>query len=113
MVGFDGWTPGSVSFHVALEYPAALRRLIKPAFDLAFVRLKKQVVLATVVSTNQRSLRLVRHLGFRETHRIVDGWSVGAHLVIHEMRRPECRWLEPERGQNGRRREVSTESDRV
>ena len=113
MVGFDGWTPASLSMHVAVEYPAALRHLIRPAFSLAFDRLQKHVVLATVLSTNKRSLILVRHLGFRETHTIIDGWSVGAHLVIHEMRRPECRWLEPERGQHGRRREVSSESDRV
>jgi hypothetical protein len=115
MIGFDGWTPNSVCLHVAIEYPAALRRLIRPAFDIAFNRLQKQVVLCTVLSTNKRSLRLVEHLGFTRTHQIIDGWSVGAHLVIHEMRRPECRWLEPgSEAKHGRRREVvSTESDRV
>jgi RimJ/RimL family protein N-acetyltransferase len=111
MVGFDGWTPGSVSFHVAVEYPAALRRLIRPAFNLAFVQLKRQVVLATVLSTNKRSLHLVEHLGFRRVCEIKDGWDVGAHLVIHEMRRHECRWLETDgEVKHGRRRQELSSS---
>jgi RimJ/RimL family protein N-acetyltransferase len=114
MVGFDGWTPNALCMHIALEYPGALRRLIRPGFDIAFNRLQKRLVIVTVLSTNKRSLALVRHLGFIETHRILDGWDVGAHLVIHEMRRHECRWLETgSEVKNGRRRQVSTKSDRV
>jgi RimJ/RimL family protein N-acetyltransferase len=115
MVGFDGWTPASISFHVAVDYPAALRPLIRPAFDIAFNRLQKHLVLCTVLSTNRRSLKLVEHLGFQRIFEITDGWDIGAHLAIYEMRRRDCRWLKPEREvTHGRRRqELSTSTNGV
>ena len=93
MVGYDGWTQNAVSMHVALEHPAALRHLLRPGFGVPFLELGKGVALAMVLSSNERSLALVPRLGFRETHRVRDGWSVGVDLVLFEMRREDCRWL--------------------
>jgi RimJ/RimL family protein N-acetyltransferase len=94
MVGFDGWTATSVSLHVAVDDPRVLRRLIKPAFGVAFYEFGKEVITVTVLSTNERSLKLVKGLGFREVYRGKDWVDRGVDLVIHEMRRNECRWLE-------------------
>jgi len=94
MVGYDGWTQSAVSVHVAVDHPAALRHLVGPGFRIPFDEFNRTVVVATVLSSNHRSLRLVKHLGFIETHRIVDGWDLGVDLVLFEMRRPQCRWVE-------------------
>ncbi len=93
IVGYDGWLPNACAMHVAIEEPVAVRRLIGPAFGIPFVELGLGLVLAWVLSTNERSLRFVRHLGFRETHRIRDGWRLGVDLVLLEMRREDCRWI--------------------
>jgi RimJ/RimL family protein N-acetyltransferase len=100
MVGFDGWTPSSVMLHVALEHPAALRHILRPALGLVFdpapAGCGLRLINATVLGNNARSLRLVRHLGFRETHRIRDGWDVGVDIVLFEMRRRDCRYVNQE-----------------
>lgn len=93
MVGYDGWTGNAVSMHVAVEHPMALRSLIGPGFRIPFLEFGKGVALAMVLSTNARSLAMVPVLGFRETHRIRDGWAVGVDLVMFEMRREECRFV--------------------
>jgi RimJ/RimL family protein N-acetyltransferase len=97
MVGFDGWTPGAVSMHQAIEHPIALRRLLGPAFGIAFdpppLGAGKRTVIGTVLSTNAAALRLDRHVGFREVGRITDGWDAGVDLVMLEMRKEDCRWI--------------------
>ena len=101
MVGFDGWTNNACALHVAVDHPAALRHILKPAFRIAFGQLQKQVVTAGVLSTNERSLNLVRHLGFTESGRIPNWWMPGVDLHLFSMQRGECRWLEDK---DGRRR---------
>lgn len=92
-VGYDAWTQNAVSMHVALDNPAALRALLGPGFRIPFVEFGKGVVLATVLSTNARSLALVPKLGFREVARLREAWAKGVDLVLFEMRREECRFL--------------------
>ncbi len=93
MVGYDGWLPNACAIHVAIEEPMAGRRLVRPAFGIPFLEMGLGLVLGWVLSTNTRALRLDLHLGFRETHRIRDGWRPGVDLVLLEMRREECRWI--------------------
>ena len=93
MVGFDGQTRTSVAIHVAVDDPLVLRSLIRPAFGYAFYELGKVIALAQVLSTNARSLKLVKGLGFREVCRGKDWVDHGVDMVIHEMKRGECRWL--------------------
>ena len=93
MVGFDGWTMNACAMHVAIEKPIAVRTLLRPAFELPFVRLGLGVVVGTVLSSNERALALDLHLGFREVMRGRDWWAPGVDLVWLEMRREECRWL--------------------
>jgi RimJ/RimL family protein N-acetyltransferase len=98
MVGFDGWLPGAVCMHVALDSPAALRSILRPAFRAAFAPYPqgfgKTAAIATVLSTNARSLRLVEKLGFRRAYVGKDWSGPGVDFVAFEMRRDECRWLE-------------------
>jgi hypothetical protein len=94
MTGFDGWTENSVVGTIAVDNAAALRTLLVPTFQYVFNQSRRGVYIATVRGTNKKSLRLCKHLGFRETHRIKDAIRVGEDLVLFEMRREECRYLD-------------------
>ena len=102
MVGFDGWTPATVSMHVALEAPIALRGLLRQCFGMAFIQFDRRVVTVMVRSNNQRSKELVRHLGFREVFRGRNYWSKGVDMILFEMRRNECRFIGDNREREAR-----------
>lgn len=93
MVGYDGWMPNSCAMHVAIENRAAGRRILRPAFGIPLVEAKKRLVIATVLSTNNKSLKLVKHLGFKPLCVLRDGWAEGVGIHFFEMRREDCRWI--------------------
>lgn len=93
MVGYDDWTPNSVQMHMALKYPAAARHLVRPAFKYPFEQAGRAVVIGVTPGDNEAALKLNRHLGFRQICRVKDGWKPGIDMVIQEMRRDECRFL--------------------
>lgn len=94
MVGYDGWLPNCCSMHVAVERPFPARRFLRQAFGIPFLESGRDIVVGWVLGTNRKALDLDRRLGFRETHRIRDGWEKGVDLVLFEMRRHECRWIQ-------------------
>lgn len=98
MCGFEGWTPSAVTMSAAVDAPIAVRALMDPAFEYPFLEADRRLVLASSRSDNPKSLRLMKGLGFRQAHRIVDGWSEGVDLVLFEFRRDD--WL----AKRGRRR---------
>lgn len=95
MVGYCGWTANSVQCHMAVDSPIAWRSLLAPAFNFPFVWAGRKVLVGIVSAFNERSVRMTRHLGFKEAHRIRDGWAEGVDLIVFEMRREECRYLFP------------------
>lgn len=103
MIGLEWSLPNAMNLHIAMEEPdkcdRALRRkamhaLIRDAFVLAFDGYGKGIAIATVVSTNERSKRLVERLGFESCGAIRDAWAPGVDLLMYELRREACRWLE-------------------
>ena len=97
VVAYDCWTPHSVQAHMAVDYPAVWRSLLRPAFEYPFEEAGRGLVLGIIPAGNARSCALARRLGFREAYRVRDGWAVGEDLVVHELRREECRWLKKEK----------------
>lgn len=97
MVAYASWTPNSVQMHVAIDTPIAGRHLLVPAFEYPFTQGGCGLVTGLIAANNARSIKLAKRLGFRQAHRIKDGWSVGVDLILHEMTRDECRWLRPAR----------------
>jgi RimJ/RimL family protein N-acetyltransferase len=97
MVGFDTGWPGTVALHIALDHPYALRALLRPGFGIAFAPAPagygRTAATITVLSTNERSLNLVRHLGFRHVHSGRDYMKPGVHVEFFEMRREDCRFI--------------------
>jgi RimJ/RimL family protein N-acetyltransferase len=99
MVGYDGWTETMAEVSVAVDDPKAFmsRGFLRAAFSYPFNEADKEILIARVRSDNARSLRLQRGLGFREVHRIRDGFGRGVDFVVMELRRHECRWIAPDR----------------
>lgn len=61
-------------------------------FDYPFKKLGLKVILAVISGTNEKSLKLSRHLGFEDIAKIADAHEDG-DMVIMTMRPPQCRWL--------------------
>jgi hypothetical protein len=97
MVGYDLWTLNSVQAHMAVDSPIAWRAMLRPAFAYPFLEAGMGVILAVIPAGNARSVHLATRFGFRPVHRVRDGWAPGEDLIMLEMRREECRWLEPQR----------------
>lgn len=93
MVAFDIFTRNSCQLHMAGRSALAVRRLARPAFEYVFRQLGLGVAIGVIAANNRPAVALVDGLGFRETHRVVDGWADGVDLLHFEMRAHECRWL--------------------
>lgn len=94
MVGYDGWTENAVHAHMAVDAPIVWRSLIRPAFAYPFEEAKRGVIIGTVAASNAASLKMVVALGFEMLTRIYDGFALGVDLLVFEMRKENCRWLQ-------------------
>lgn len=91
MVVYDHWTPASCQVHMALESPAALRPLLRHAFRYPFQT--RSTLVGLIPSHAKAGRKLMEHLGFRDAHRIPDGFDRGDDLHVFEMHKSECPWL--------------------
>lgn len=91
MVGYDNWLWTSARAHIAVDVP--VRSILRPAFSYPFEEAGRRILLGQVSAGNEKSLRLAKHLGFREVYRTRDGAAEGQDLVFLEMRKEDCRWL--------------------
>lgn len=89
MVAYDNWTHNAVQLHLAVESPVAFRHLLGPMFEYPFVQGGFGLLWSHIVAHNQKSRRIAKSIGFRETHRLRDGWKAGVDLVCVEIRREE------------------------
>jgi RimJ/RimL family protein N-acetyltransferase len=67
---------------------------VRPAFEYPFIEAGREVLVGIIPAWNRRSLTMAKRLGLRETHRIRDGFDRGVDLVVLEIRKNECRWLD-------------------
>lgn len=93
VVAYDCWTENAVQAHMAVDAPVVWRSLLPSVFTYPFLEAGKGLLLGIIPANNERSCNMTQRLGFREAYRVLDGWAVGVDLVVHEMRRHECRWL--------------------
>jgi len=96
-VGFDGWLGNAAQMHVALDSPAALRALLRPAFQYLFDTCGKDIALGLVPAHNERALRFDRHIGFRQIYRLKDAFAPGDDMILMELRKADCKWFSDER----------------
>jgi hypothetical protein len=93
MAAFDWWSENGAHAHVAVDEPIALRTLAPVALRWFFMETGREVLVGIVRASNARALKLDKHLGFRETHRIRDWAAKGDDAVVLEMRSSDCRWV--------------------
>ena len=94
VVAYDYWTEAACQVHFAFASPIALRHLLKPGFRYPFLETNRQLLLGFIRESNGHSVKLAKHLGFKLGRHIQDGWAPGEALLLLEMRRRDCRWLE-------------------
>lgn len=94
VVAFNGFWGRVCTMHTAGEGNWVSRRLIWRCFDYPFRQLNMQAVLAPVAASNERALKFDQRLGFREVHRVANGWGDGDDLIILQLARNECIWLD-------------------
>lgn len=92
MVAYDNWTLNSVQAHMAMDAPIVWRSLLPAVFEYPFSHVG--VLLGIIPAGNLASNRMVDSLGFRQVYRVKQGWSPTEDLVLWQMRREECRWLQ-------------------
>lgn len=92
-VVYDNWSQTGCFAHMWVARPSVWWSLRKPALAYPFEEGGRLSVLASIQSTNERSLRWVRHLGLREVARIPQWYAAGEDMVLMELRRE---WLRSE-----------------
>jgi hypothetical protein len=93
---YDHWTPNSSNVHIYSRSPRALLsfQFVKAIFSYPFEQARLGLLIGITPADNEASLSFSRAIGFREVHRIRDGWRDGVDLVIKEIRREECRYVD-------------------
>lgn len=96
MAIYDRWTKTAVEMHAYSKHPKYVFRpeFCRAMFDYPFVQQNKMLAFAVTPCDNIASIALARFLGFKEVYRIRDGWDSGTDMVIQEIRRENCRFLE-------------------
>ena len=94
---FHRWTNSTCTVAVVIDNPIALRHnLLETAFRLAFIEGARIKVIIEISSKNEKSLVCSKNVGFEEIFRIEDGYDVGDDLVILEMKKENCRFINKE-----------------
>lgn len=92
----NSWSPNSVQAHICIENPFVIRQgFLHEIADFVFNTCERGIMLGPVPGDNEEALKFDKHIGFEEVYRIKDGFDHGVDYVLMEMRRENCRWLEP------------------
>lgn len=101
---FENWTYTGGEIHVIVTNSLVLRhRFIEEMLTYFFKTCDRKVLFCTILSSNEKCLKFVRHIGFTEVSRIKEGYDEGVDLVIHELRRENCEWIEHGQARYSRR----------
>ncbi len=93
IVGFDGWTHGAVCLHSWISSGALTKEFCREVARYPASSGRK-VLIGNTPASNAVALRFNKHYGFKETHRIKDGYASGVDLIVQELRLDNtCKWL--------------------
>lgn len=95
---FDRWTQTSAHMNIAIDNPLCLKNyyFIYEVMNYAFITADRLTLIANIKSNNVKSLRFTEHIGFKYLITIDDGYSKGVGIVIYELRRDHCKWINRE-----------------
>ena len=98
-VVYEDWNGANVVCHIAGEGANWLNReYLWTIFDYPFNQLRAKRITVYVSQGNEKSLKFVKHLGFRLEAKLEDASPTGC-LHVFRMRRDECRWIKMKRMQ--------------
>ena len=94
----DSFVPGvRASMHCAGTGKYWLNRdFLFACFDYAFRHCDLKVLVNYVSAENPDSLRFTKHIGFTEIARVRQGWDGKDDMVLFQLHRDDCRWLNTE-----------------
>jgi hypothetical protein len=81
--------------HSAIDDPKAINRtFLRAIFEYPFVQCKLTHVIAIVSANNDRAMSIDKRLGFEEFASLSGAGLEGEDLVLLQMERSKCQWLE-------------------
>jgi RimJ/RimL family protein N-acetyltransferase len=99
VVGYNGFTGRTCFMHSAIDDPSVIdRTFVRAVFEYPFVTCNLTHVLAPADSANEKSLTLLRKVGFKEAIRFEDAGLDGKDLILLQLKRDECRWIKDRHG---------------
>lgn len=91
------WTYNSVMAHIVILKPIVLKHgFIQEVMEYVFNTCGRKIILGSVPSENLKALAFDTHIGFKEVHRVKDGFKDGSDIVLIELRKEDCRWIKDE-----------------
>ena len=96
-VMYEHFTGCSVVATIAVEGGYAMsKEFVRAIFDYPFRQMGAEQMIAFISEDNERSIRLVEKMGFREQTRIPGVFP--EDMVVFILKRDNCRFLESENG---------------
>ena len=95
---YEHYTGPCITASIVVEGTYIPKEFLSVIFEYPFRQLGCNKILATVELANQASCKMLLKMGFIEVARI-DGVFPSGAMVIFEMSRHNCRFLESENGQ--------------
>lgn len=94
---FDSFTVDACSVHFAIDNPLVIKHgfLTEIARHL-FIQCGRKRIFGLVPSTNDKALKLDKHIGMEEVARIPNAVKEGVDYVVLSMAKEQCRWLPQE-----------------
>ena len=91
-VVYTNASPTNVMLSTVLEAPLT-RRFLYAIFHYPFVQLRVRRVTALVEDWNERSIALIKHVGFVEEGRMRQAARDGGDVILFGLLRGDCRFL--------------------
>jgi len=91
VICYQDFNKKSVTCHIYLE-KGLNRQFLSIIFDYPFVQLGVDKMIAPIVSSNDKSIKFVKKLGFEEQARLLDVFPTG-DLLFFVMSKDKCRFL--------------------
>lgn len=100
MVGavvMDNWLYNSVQVSIIIANPIVLRhKLLEKCFSYIYTTRLREYIYVSVAETNEKSMKLAKHLGFTEKTRLVGAFKKGVDYVIMELKKEDCNYIPTE-----------------
>ena len=92
VVSYESYAKRSIVAGIAAENTRIPIEFIRYAFYYPFEQLKVNKIITIIQENNQKSLKIIKHMGFEEECRITDACESG-DLIIATVTRNRCKYI--------------------